>query len=65
MNAPAYNFAYLNEQTKRMIRRAILKAVADSRLSGAVREPRDADALWLGNRRRAGDRSRARHRMTR
>jgi alpha-D-ribose 1-methylphosphonate 5-phosphate C-P lyase len=28
MNAPSYNFAYLNEQTKRMIRRAILKAVA-------------------------------------
>lgn len=28
MNAPAYSFAYLNEQTKRMIRRAILKAVA-------------------------------------
>ena len=27
-NAPAYNFAYLDEQTKRMIRRAILKAVA-------------------------------------
>ncbi len=25
MNAPAYNFAYLDEQTKRMIRRAILK----------------------------------------
>ena len=25
---PSYNFAYLNEQTKRMIRRAILKAVA-------------------------------------
>ena len=24
----AYNFAYLDEQTKRMIRRAILKAVA-------------------------------------
>ena len=24
MNAPAYNFAYLDEQTKRMIRRAIL-----------------------------------------
>ena len=23
-----YNFAYLNEQTKRMIRRALLKAVA-------------------------------------
>jgi alpha-D-ribose 1-methylphosphonate 5-phosphate C-P lyase len=28
MNAPTYNFAYLDEQTKRMIRRAILKAVA-------------------------------------
>ena len=28
MNVPAYNFAYLDEQTKRMIRRAILKAVA-------------------------------------
>jgi alpha-D-ribose 1-methylphosphonate 5-phosphate C-P lyase len=28
MSAPAYNFAYLDEQTKRMIRRAILKAVA-------------------------------------
>ena len=28
MSQPLYNFAYLNEQTKRMIRRAILKAVA-------------------------------------
>jgi alpha-D-ribose 1-methylphosphonate 5-phosphate C-P lyase len=28
MNAPAYNFAYLDEQTKRMIRRAILKGLA-------------------------------------
>jgi alpha-D-ribose 1-methylphosphonate 5-phosphate C-P lyase len=28
MNAPTYHFAYLNEQTKRMIRRAILKAIA-------------------------------------
>ncbi len=28
MNSPAYNFAYLDEQTKRMIRRAILKAIA-------------------------------------
>lgn len=27
-SAPAYNFAYLDEQTKRMIRRAILKAIA-------------------------------------
>jgi len=25
---PAYNYAYLDEQTKRMIRRALLKAVA-------------------------------------
>lgn len=28
MSAPAYNFAYLDEQTKRMVRRALLKAVA-------------------------------------
>src|ERR1700746_2806450 len=28
MSAPSYNFAYLDEQTKRMIRRAILKAIA-------------------------------------
>ncbi|MEA3537478.1 alpha-D-ribose 1-methylphosphonate 5-phosphate C-P-lyase PhnJ [Rhizobium sp. CC-YZS058] len=28
MTLPAYNFAYLDEQTKRMIRRAILKAIA-------------------------------------
>lgn len=28
MREPGYNFAYLDEQTKRMIRRAILKAVA-------------------------------------
>ena len=28
MSAGAYNFAYLDEQTKRMIRRAILKAIA-------------------------------------
>jgi alpha-D-ribose 1-methylphosphonate 5-phosphate C-P lyase len=27
MSAPTYNFAYLDEQTKRMIRRAILKAI--------------------------------------
>ncbi|MBX2804591.1 MAG: alpha-D-ribose 1-methylphosphonate 5-phosphate C-P-lyase PhnJ [Hyphomicrobiales bacterium] len=27
-SAPVYNFAYLDEQTKRMIRRAILKAIA-------------------------------------
>src|ERR1700755_287296 len=28
MNIASYNFAYLDEQTKRMIRRAILKAIA-------------------------------------
>jgi alpha-D-ribose 1-methylphosphonate 5-phosphate C-P lyase len=28
MSGPTYNFAYLNEQTKKMVRRAILKAVA-------------------------------------
>ena len=28
MDGVAYNYAYLDEQTKRMIRRAILKAVA-------------------------------------
>lgn len=28
MNATSYNFAYLSEQTKRMIRRSILKAIA-------------------------------------
>ena len=28
MRVPAYNFAYLDEGTKRMIRRAILKGIA-------------------------------------
>ena len=28
MSLPAYNFAYLDEQTTRMIRRAVLKAIA-------------------------------------
>lgn len=37
-NLSGYNFAYLDEQTKRMIRRAILKAVAIP-LSGPVRRP--------------------------
>ncbi len=55
MNAPTYNFAYLDEQTKRMIRRAILKAIAIPGYQGAVRQPRNADALWLGYRRRTGD----------
>jgi alpha-D-ribose 1-methylphosphonate 5-phosphate C-P lyase len=38
-----------------MIRRAILKGIAIPGLPGALRLARDADALWLGHRRRAGD----------
>ena len=37
----AYNFAYLDEQTKRMIRRALLKGRRDPRLPGALRESRE------------------------
>ncbi len=55
MNAPAYNFAYLDEQTKRMIRRAILKAIAIPGYQVPFASARNADALWLGHRRRAGD----------
>lgn len=47
-NLSGYNFAYLDEQTKRMIRRAILKAVA---IPG-YQVPfggRNADAVRLGN----------------
>ncbi|STM91237.1 PhnJ protein [Escherichia coli] len=47
-NLSGYNFAYLDEQTKRMIRRAILKSGGYPRLSGAVWRARDADALRLG-----------------
>jgi alpha-D-ribose 1-methylphosphonate 5-phosphate C-P lyase len=36
-NLATYNFAYLDEQTKRMIRRAILKGIAMPGLPGAVR----------------------------
>ena len=50
-----YNFAYLDEQTKRMIRRAHPEGGRDPRLPGAVRQPRDAAALRLGHRRRPGD----------
>ncbi len=50
-NLSGYNFAYLDEQTKRMIRRAILKAVAipgyRCRLAGA----RCRCRIRLGNRR--------------
>lgn len=47
-NLSGYNFAYLDEQTKRMIRRAILKAVAIPGYQ-AVWRARDADAVRLGN----------------
>ena len=57
-NLSGYNFAYLDEQTKRMICRAILKAVAIPRLSGAVWRARDADAVRLGNRRHLAYRQR-------
>ena len=56
MNAPAYNFAYLDEQTKRMIRRAILKAIAIPGYQVPFASRENADALWLGYRRRAGHR---------
>ena len=49
-----YNFAYLDEQTKRMIRRAILKAIATPGYQVPFCEPRDADALWLGYGRYSG-----------
>ena len=54
-----YNFAYLDEQTKRMIRRAHPEGGGDPRLPGAVRPPRDAAALRLGHRRHPGDGRRA------
>ena len=53
---PATTSPTWTKQTKRMIRRAILKAVGDPGLSGALRQPRDAHALRLGHRRRTGDR---------
>ncbi len=49
-----YNFAYLDEQTRRMIRRRSSRA-GGARVPGAL-QPRDADALWLGYRRGAGQR---------
>lgn len=48
-NLFGYNFAYLDEQTKRMIRRAILKAVAIPGYQVPF-GTRNADALRLGNR---------------
>jgi len=43
-----YNFAYLDEQTKRMIRRGPAEGGCDTRPSGAVRLAGDAAAVWLG-----------------
>ena len=54
-----YNFAYLDEQTKRMIRRAILKGIAIPGYQVPFAVPGDADALRLGHRRRAGDGARS------
>ncbi len=45
-----YNFAYLDEPTKRMIRRAILKAVADARSSGALRRAAKCRSPMAGAR---------------
>ena len=59
-----YNFAYLDEQTKRMIRRAILKAVAIPGHQVPFGSPRDAAALWLGHRRHPGHRRDPRRRTT-
>ena len=57
-----YNFAFLDEQTKRMIRRADPQGGGHSRLPGAVRQPRDAALLRLGHGRRPGHRQRHRAR---
>ncbi len=54
-----YNFAYLDEQTKRMIRRAILKglAIPGYQVPCASREMPMPYALWLGHRRCTAKRS--------
>ena len=44
-----YNYAYLDEGTKRMVRRALLKAVAIPGYQVPVRQPRDAAGAGLGN----------------
>ncbi len=51
-----YNFAYLDEQTKRMIRRAILKAIAIPGYQVPFASREMPMPLWLGHRRRAGHR---------
>ena len=53
-----YNFAYLDEQTKRMIRRALLKAVAIPGYQVPFGSREMPPALWLGHRRHPGDRRR-------
>jgi hypothetical protein len=63
MNAPAKDDAEPGDLQFRLSRRADQaddpprdpQGDRRARLPGAVRQPRDADALWLGHRRRAGD----------
>ncbi|MGC6746157.1 alpha-D-ribose 1-methylphosphonate 5-phosphate C-P-lyase PhnJ [Escherichia coli] len=57
-NLSGYNFAYLDEQIKRMIRRAILKAVAIPGYQVPFWRARDANAIRLGNRRHTAHRQR-------
>ncbi len=55
-----YNFAYLDEQTKRMIRRAILKAVAIPGYQVPFGGREMPMPLRLGHRRHPADRQRHR-----
>jgi len=55
MTDQAYNFAYLDEQTKRMTPPRDPEGHRRAGLSGAFCQPRNADALWLGHGRGAGD----------
>ena len=46
---PGYNFAYLDDQTKRMIRRVILKAVAVPGYQVSFRGAGNAPGVRLGH----------------
>ena len=50
-----YNFAFLDENAKKEIRRRILKGHRDSGLPGAVRVARTADSARMGHGRAAAD----------